>query len=114
MSPFRFSCSCSCSCSFSFFCAHAQTRTRIAHAHAHTRTRAHHIQVGEAREVELLLIKRLAIIRALANVVSQVTPSFVALASILCYTAVAGETLVAHRIFTALSLFDTLKDPLTR
>ena len=70
-------------------------------------------RLSTARSKELILVKKLSIARALSSVVGQVTPSFVAVATILCYT-LTGSDLVTHKIFTALSLFDLLKDPLNR
>jgi ABC-type multidrug transport system fused ATPase/permease subunit len=70
-------------------------------------------QLNTARQNELLLVKKLTITRAFSSVIGQVTPSFVAVATILCYI-LSGNMLVTHKIFTALSLFDMLKDPLNR
>jgi hypothetical protein len=45
--------------------------------------------------------------------IGQVTPSAVALAAIPCCALWAGERLVPHKVFTVLSLFETIKEPLT-
>ena len=71
-------------------------------------------RVSAAREEELLLINKLQIFRAYANVIAQSTPAFVALASVLCYVMVAGEDLEPATMFTALALFASIKDPLAR
>jgi len=67
-----------------------------------------------ARATELRLVRQLQVVRAYANVIGQVTPSVVALAAILCYALWAGERLVPHKVFTALSLFEAIKEPLAR
>eukprot|EP00937_MAST-01D_sp_MAST-1D-sp2_P004006 g4006.t1 len=75
-------------------------------------------RVRRLRAHELALVRELQVVRAFANVVGQVTPSAVALVAILCYVhfrpAGPDAPIEPHRIFTALALFGSIKEPMER
>ena len=63
-------------------------------------------QISELRQRELVYIRRLGINKAVISTLATVTPAFVTLAALVAYTQLAGHTLDAATVFTAIVAFD--------
>eukprot|EP01051_Picozoa_sp_SAG22_P004637 SAG22_NODE_254_length_13588_cov_10.695678_5_plen_661_part_00 len=71
-------------------------------------------QISQLREQELVYIRRLGINKAIISTLATITPAIVTLAALVAYTQLAGHTLDAATVFTAIALFENMKDPLSR
>ncbi|GAB9473484.1 Abc transporter c family member 5, partial [Globisporangium polare] len=70
-------------------------------------------KIGKLRELELQVVARFMYTVAVEIFIMWSTPVFVSTVSFAVYSVGMGQTLTAAKVFTAIALFEAIRDPLT-